>query len=165
MAGLILGLFCAIGGIVILIDWIIESARWPVNLIGTRSAIGTVPGIVLLATGIFIIWLTRFGRDKEEIDQRIHALNGYIWNIHTEAQNLQEVLSGIGKKCEITDEKFRNLEIKAAIKEADELFKNNKTQIEASLEKIKELMEEAPKIHGQYGDKATIIKNSWEKYK
>lgn len=163
LLGLIFGLFCVVGGIIILIDLIIESTGWPVNLVGTRGALGAVPGFILLATGISIIWLTRFGRDKEKIDQRLHALNGWIWSIHAEAQSLQDLLSEIRKNCEITDEKDFNQEVKASIKDANEIFSIDEKQIKDYLKKVKELMGQAPEIHDQYGDKAIMIENLWEK--
>lgn len=155
LAGLILGIACIIGAIVILINGIIVQT--------IRSPFGAVVGIFLSIAGLFIIWLTRFGGGKKETDQHIHSLHGWIWSIHTEAQNLQHVLSEIEKKCELFDEPGHCQEVKTAIEEAKEIFMINGEQAKISLEKLKELMEKVPVIHDQFGDKITKIENLWEK--
>ena len=61
LAGLVLGLACILGGIVLALHGITGSTSWTASFIGTTSEISDAgPGVVLFVVGLFIVWVTRF---------------------------------------------------------------------------------------------------------
>ncbi len=74
LAGLLLGLACVIGGIVLFFHGVAGSSSWVGEFIGVRSKLSdAAPGTVLFVVGLAIVWLTRFAvrvRQPIEIDLR-----------------------------------------------------------------------------------------------
>ncbi len=61
ISGLVLGLICVFGGIILFIGGISGSTSWVANIIGAQSNISdAAPGAVLFIVGLFIVWITRF---------------------------------------------------------------------------------------------------------
>src|SRR2546425_2081051 len=79
MAGLLLGLACIIGGIVLFFHGVAGSSSWVGEFIGVQSKLSdAAPGTVLFVVGLAVVWLTRFAvrvRQPIEIDlrQRVQA--------------------------------------------------------------------------------------------
>lgn len=60
LAGLILGLICVIGGIVLFLHGIVgPTASWTTNLLGINVS-DAAPGVILFIVGLLIVWITRF---------------------------------------------------------------------------------------------------------
>jgi hypothetical protein len=72
LAGLVLGLACIIGGIVLFFHGVAGSSSWVGQFIGVQSKLSdAAPGTVLFVVGVVIVWLTRFAvrvRQPIEID-------------------------------------------------------------------------------------------------
>lgn len=65
LAGLILGLACVIGGIILFLNGVTGSTNWTAKFIGAESNISdAAPGVVLFIVGLFIVWVTRFNAKK-----------------------------------------------------------------------------------------------------
>ncbi len=61
LAGLVLGLACVIGGIVLFLHGVTGSTSWTTTFIGGKSKVSdAAPGAVLFIVGLFIVWITRF---------------------------------------------------------------------------------------------------------
>lgn len=59
--GLVLGLVCVIGGIVLFLHGVAGSTNWIAKILGAESQISdAAPGAVLFVVGLFIVWVTRF---------------------------------------------------------------------------------------------------------
>lgn len=62
LGGLVLGLVCIIGGIVLFLHGITGATSWTAKFIGAESSISdAAPGAILFVVGLFIVWITRFG--------------------------------------------------------------------------------------------------------
>lgn len=60
ITGLLLGLICIIGGIIIFIKGVTGSTSWTAKILGFESSIGdAAPGVVLFIVGLFIVIVTR----------------------------------------------------------------------------------------------------------
>src|SRR2546429_9101944 len=74
LAGLLLGLACIVGGIVLFFHGVAGSSSWVGEFIGVQSKLSdAAPGTVLFVVGLAVVWLTRFavrGRQPVEIDLR-----------------------------------------------------------------------------------------------
>ena len=74
LAGLLLGLACIIGGIVLFFHGVAGSSSWVGEFIGVQSKLSdAAPGTVLFVVGLAVVWLTRFAvrvRQPIEIDLR-----------------------------------------------------------------------------------------------
>jgi apolipoprotein N-acyltransferase len=74
LAGLLLGLACVIGGILLFFHGVAGSSSWVGEFIGVRSRLSdAAPGTVLFVVGLAVVWLTRFAvrvRQPIEIDLR-----------------------------------------------------------------------------------------------
>src|SRR6266513_3096865 len=74
LAGLLLGLACVIGGIVLFFHGVAGASSWVGEFIGVKSKLSdAAPGTVLFVVGLAIVWLTRFAvrvRQPIEIDLR-----------------------------------------------------------------------------------------------
>ena len=74
LAGLVLGLACVIGGIVLFFHGVAGSSSWVGEFIGVHSKLSdAAPGTVLFVVGLAVVWLTRFAvrvRQPIEIDVR-----------------------------------------------------------------------------------------------
>jgi hypothetical protein len=72
LAGLLLGLACVIGGILLFIHGVSGSSSWVGEVIGAKSKLSdAAPGTVLFVVGLAVVWLTRFAvrvRQPIEID-------------------------------------------------------------------------------------------------
>ncbi len=61
ISGLVLGLACVIGGMVLLIHGIAGSTNWTAKILGLESEISdAAPGTLLFVVGVLIVWITRF---------------------------------------------------------------------------------------------------------
>jgi hypothetical protein len=59
--GLILGLICVIGGVVLFVHGVIGATSWTTKIVGAVSNISDAgPGAVLFVVGLFVVWITRF---------------------------------------------------------------------------------------------------------
>ena len=78
LAGLLLGLACIIGGILLFFHGVAGSSSWVGEVIGLKSKLSdAAPGTVLFVVGLAVVWLTRFAvrvRQPIEIDLRERAL-------------------------------------------------------------------------------------------
>jgi hypothetical protein len=74
LAGLLFGLSCIIGGIVLFFHGVAGSSSWVGEFIGVQSKLSdAAPGTVLFVVGLAVVWLTRFAvrvRQPIEIDLR-----------------------------------------------------------------------------------------------
>jgi hypothetical protein len=80
LAGLLLGLACVIGGILLFIHGVSGSSSWVGEVIGAKSKLSdAAPGTVLFVVGLAVVWLTRFAvrvRQPIEIDLGERPLAG-----------------------------------------------------------------------------------------
>ena len=61
LSGLVLGLACVLGGIVLCLHGVVGSTSWTAQFIGAESNISdATPGVVLFVVGLFVVWVTRF---------------------------------------------------------------------------------------------------------
>lgn len=61
MAGLVVGLLCIIGGLVLFLHGITGSTSWTAKFLGLESTLSdAAPGVVLFVIGFFIVWITRY---------------------------------------------------------------------------------------------------------
>jgi hypothetical protein len=61
LAGLVLGLACIIGGILLFFHGVTGSSSWVGQFIGVQSKLSdAAPGTVLFVVGLAMVWLTRF---------------------------------------------------------------------------------------------------------
>jgi hypothetical protein len=61
LAGLVLGLVCVIGGIILFLHGVTGSTSWTAKFIGLESNISdAAPGAILFIVGLFVVWITRF---------------------------------------------------------------------------------------------------------
>src|SRR5438128_12700400 len=70
LAGLMLGLACIIGGILLFFHGVAGSSSWVGEVIGLKSKLSdAAPGTVLFVVGLAVVWLTRFaGRVRQPIE-------------------------------------------------------------------------------------------------
>jgi hypothetical protein len=62
VAGLILGLACVIGGVILFLHGVTGSMSWTAEFLGANSKISdAAPGAVLFIVGLFTVFLTRYG--------------------------------------------------------------------------------------------------------
>jgi hypothetical protein len=60
-AGLVLGLVCIIGGVILFLHGVTGATSWTAKVIGLQSNISdAAPGAVLFIVGLFIVFITRF---------------------------------------------------------------------------------------------------------
>ena len=78
LAGLLLGLACIVGGILLFFHGVSGSSSWVGEVIGVKSKLSdAAPGTVLFVVGLAVVWLTRFAvrvRQPIEIDLQEGAL-------------------------------------------------------------------------------------------
>ena len=61
LAGLILGLACVVGGIVLFFHGVAGSSSWVGQFIGVQGRLSdAAPGTVLFVVGLLVVWVTRF---------------------------------------------------------------------------------------------------------
>lgn len=59
--GLVLGLVCIIGGIVLFLNGVVGSTSWTAKILGAESNISdAAPGVVLFIVGLFVVFVTKF---------------------------------------------------------------------------------------------------------
>lgn len=75
LAGLVFGLACVVGGIVLFFHGVAGSSSWVGEFIGVQSKLSdAAPGTVLFVVGLAVVWLTRFAvRVKQPIDIELRA--------------------------------------------------------------------------------------------
>jgi hypothetical protein len=75
LAGLVLGLACIVGGILLFFHGVAGSSSWVGEFIGVQSKLSdAAPGTVLFVVGLAVVWLTRFAvRVKQPIDIELRA--------------------------------------------------------------------------------------------
>src|SRR4030081_4070988 len=78
LAGLVLGLACVIGGILLFFHGVTGSSSWVGEVIGAKGKLSdAAPGTILFVVGLAVVWLTRFAvrvRQPIEIDLRERAV-------------------------------------------------------------------------------------------
>ena len=78
LAGLVLGLACIAGGILLFFHGVTGSSSWVGEVIGVKSNLSdAAPGTVLFVVGLAVVWLTRFAvrvRQPIEVDLQERAL-------------------------------------------------------------------------------------------
>src|SRR5207253_10826854 len=78
LAGLVFGLACVVGGILLFFHGVTGSSSWVGEFIGVQSKLSdAAPGTVLFVVGLAVVWLTRFAvrvRQPIEIELRERAL-------------------------------------------------------------------------------------------
>src|SRR4030081_866486 len=78
LAGLVLGLACVAGGILLFFHGVAGSSSWVGEVIGVKSNLSdAAPGTVLFVVGLAVVWLTRFAvrvRQPIEIDLRERSM-------------------------------------------------------------------------------------------
>jgi hypothetical protein len=61
MTGLVLGLLCMIGGVVMFLNGVAGSTNWTAKILGSESTItDAAPGAVLFVVGLFVVLVTRY---------------------------------------------------------------------------------------------------------
>ena len=70
LCGLLLGLACVIGGIVLFLHGVAGSTSWTAKIIGTESKVtDAAPGAVLFIVGLFVVWITRFDVSVKDVEK------------------------------------------------------------------------------------------------
>ena len=60
-AGLILGLICVIGGVVLFLNGVVGSTSWTAKVLGAQSDLSdAAPGAILFIVGLFVVFITRY---------------------------------------------------------------------------------------------------------
>lgn len=74
LAGLLFGLACIVGGILLFFHGVTGSSSWVGQFVGVQSKLSdAAPGTVLFVVGLAVVWLTRFAvrvRQPIEIELR-----------------------------------------------------------------------------------------------
>ena len=75
LAGLVLGLACVVGGVVLFFHGVAGSSSWVGQFIGVQSKLSdAAPGTVLFVVGLAVVGLTRFSiRVRRPIDSGLRA--------------------------------------------------------------------------------------------
>jgi hypothetical protein len=61
MTGLVIGLACLIGGIVLFLNGVAGSATWTSKIMGSDSTLSNAaPGVILFVVGLLIVLITRY---------------------------------------------------------------------------------------------------------
>jgi hypothetical protein len=75
LAGLLVGLACVVGGIVLFFHGVAGSTSWVGSVIGIQGKLSdAAPGTVLFVVGLLVVFLTRFDvrvRNRDELEIRI----------------------------------------------------------------------------------------------
>ena len=68
LVGLLLGLGCVLGGMVLCWHGVPGAASWSMKLIGAESKISdATPGVILIVVGLFVILVTRFSIKTQRV--------------------------------------------------------------------------------------------------
>jgi apolipoprotein N-acyltransferase len=74
LAGLVLGLACIVGGILLFFHGVAGSSSWVGEFIGVQSKLSdAAPGTVLFVVGLAVVWLTRFAVRVKQPDIELRA--------------------------------------------------------------------------------------------
>jgi len=61
LCGLVLGLACVIGGVLLFLNGVAGAASWTAQILGAESQISdAAPGAILFVVGLFVVLVTRF---------------------------------------------------------------------------------------------------------
>ncbi len=61
LAGLVLGLVCIVGGIILFLNGVTGSTSWTAKILGAESNLSdAAPGAVLFVVGLFVVFVTRY---------------------------------------------------------------------------------------------------------
>jgi hypothetical protein len=61
MAGLILGLLCIVGGMLLFLNGVAGSSSWTAKIMGGDSTLtDAAPGAILFIVGLFVVFITRY---------------------------------------------------------------------------------------------------------
>jgi hypothetical protein len=61
LCGLVLGLACVIGGVLLFLNGVAGAASWTARILGAESQISdAAPGAILFVVGLFVVLVTRF---------------------------------------------------------------------------------------------------------
>src|SRR5947209_18700936 len=75
LAGLVFGLTCVVGGILLFFHGVSGTSSWVGEFIGVQSKLSdAAPGTVLFVVGLVVVWLTRFGvRGRQAIGVELRS--------------------------------------------------------------------------------------------
>lgn len=78
MAGLVLGVVCMVGGVVLFLNGVAGSSRWTAKMLGGDSTLtDAAPGAILFDVGLLAVFLTRY---KVKLDRG--RQKGSEWENH-----------------------------------------------------------------------------------
>jgi hypothetical protein len=61
LCGLVLGLACMIGGVLLFLNGVAGAASWTTRILGAESQVSdAAPGAILFVVGLFVVVVTRF---------------------------------------------------------------------------------------------------------
>ena len=61
VGGLVLGLACTLGGIVLFLHGVTGSTNWSAKILGANTTVSdAAPGVILFLVGLLIVFITRF---------------------------------------------------------------------------------------------------------
>ena len=61
LAGLVFGIMCVTGGVVLFLNGVVGSTSWTAKILGAESNISdAAPGALLFVTGLFVTFVTRY---------------------------------------------------------------------------------------------------------
>ena len=61
LCGLVLGLACLAGGVLLFLNGVAGSASWTARILGVESQVSdAAPGAILFIVGLFVVFVTRF---------------------------------------------------------------------------------------------------------
>jgi hypothetical protein len=61
LCGLVLGLACLIGGVLLFLNGVVGAASWTARILGAESRVSdAAPGAILFIVGLFVVLATRF---------------------------------------------------------------------------------------------------------
>ncbi len=59
--GLVVGVLCVIGGVILFVHGVVGSTSWTTRVLGASSQLSDAsPGVIFAVLGLFVIWLTRY---------------------------------------------------------------------------------------------------------
>ena len=101
LAGLVFGLACIVGGILLFFHGVAGSSSWVGEFIGVQSKLSdAAPGTVLFVVGLAVVWLTRFSvRVRQPIDIELRARAETVERRETERRETERHDGGRHRKA------------------------------------------------------------------
>lgn len=70
IAGLLIGYFCILGGILLMMNGILGTTNWTAKILGSESTLtDATPGVILFIVGFFIVFITKFSIKVKKSDK------------------------------------------------------------------------------------------------